>query len=268
MSLVLYHDTYICTSPSTEAAKAKGHLVFLHGWGMNSLVWDELIPLLNTDYDVTLIDLPGLGRSPIASGVYDLNTVTEQVLKVAPEKTIWIGWSLGALIVQHINALYPERLQKAFLIAGTPRFVANEQWPYAMPLNVFEKFQALLEEDWQGTLIRFLTLQCKGSESIKEDTRKLREYLFHHGLPANKALREGLNILKDNDLQHALKNNRNGLHFILGEYDTLIPSKVKTTLESMNEYITVDIISGASHVPHLSHPQQVHNCIRQYLERE
>ncbi len=259
--LSLYHDTYVAT-----AEKARGNLVLLHGWGMNSLVWDDLIPLLNTNYDVTVIDLPGMGRSPISSGDYDLNSITEQILSVAPEKAIWIGWSLGALIVQHINEIKPESIQQAFLIAGTPQFVASDEWIYAMPLDVFEKFQALLEEDWQGTLIRFLTLQCKGSESIKDDTKKLREYLFHHGLPATKALREGLNILKDNQLQDALKNNANSLHFILGEYDTLLPAKVKENLLSLNEHITVDVIAGASHVPHLSHAEQVNTCIRQYLE--
>jgi len=260
--LTLYHDTYKCA----KAEHAKGRLVFLHGWGMNSLVWDDLIPLLNRDYDVTVIDLPGMGRSPISSGEYNLESVSEQVISVTPEKAIWIGWSLGALIVQHINQIKPEKIQQAFLIAGTPQFVASEDWPYAMPLSVFEKFQALLEEDWQGTLIRFLTLQCKGSESIKEDTRKLREYLFHHGIPATKALREGLNILKDNRLQEAMKKNSRPLHFILGQYDTLIPAQVKESLIALNAEITVDVINGASHVPHLSHAEQTHACIRQYLE--
>jgi pimeloyl-[acyl-carrier protein] methyl ester esterase len=252
MSLAIYHDTYKC-----EGESSRGDIVLVHGWGMNSLVWDDLIPLLINHYQITVIDLPGMGRSPLPEGDYNLEFIVEKILELASIKATWIAWSLGALIVQKIALDYPERIEQGFLIAGTPKFVADGSWKWAMPLPIFEKFQALLEEDWQGTLIRFLTLQCKGSESIKEDTRKLREYLFHYGFPATKALREGLCILKDNDLRKRLKESVIPLHYILGEFDTLVPSAVEKELLSFSEKISVDVVKGASHVAQVSHPQQV-----------
>jgi pimeloyl-[acyl-carrier protein] methyl ester esterase len=264
MSLLPYYDTYKCEGFGEEE---KGHLVFLHGWGMNSLVWDDLIPLLIKEYQITLIDLPGMGRSPLPAGDYTLQTLSEQVLSVAPEKAVWVGWSLGALVLQNIALLHPEKIEKAVLISGTPKFVASEDWPNAMPLKVFEKFQTLLEEDWQGTLIRFLTLQCKGSESIKEDTRKLREYLFHYGLPATKALREGLNILKANDFREALKKLKPECHFILGEYDTLIPAIVESDFADFGvPPVNIHVIKGASHTPHISHPEKLSKIMRSVLQ--
>lgn len=252
MALEIYHDIYPC-----QGEKKFGHLVMVHGWGMNSLVWDDLIPLLLPCYDITIIDLPGMGRSPLPEGEYNLAFLVEKVLALAPAKAIWFGWSLGALVVQKIASQHPERIEQGFLIAGTPKFVASADWPLAMPLNVFEKFQALLEEDWQGTLIRFLTLQCKGSESVKEDTRKLREYLFHYGLPATKALREGLNILKQVDLRHELTQLSVPLTFMFGEYDVLVPNKAQTEIQTINSNIAVFLISGASHAAHISHPLAV-----------
>ncbi len=253
MCLALYHDTYRCQG-EVENPKT---IVLLHGWGMNSLVWDDLIPLLINDFQVCVIDLPGFGRSPISSGDYDLQSVMEQVLEVAPQNAIWIGWSLGGLLLQKIVLIYPERVEQGFLIASTPKFTASDDWSLAMPQATFEKFQSLLEEDWQGTLIRFLTLQCKGSESIKEDTRKLREYLFHHGLPATKSLREGLNILGDNDLREQLKEIKVPLVFILGQYDTLVPGALADTLDAAGEHVSVHVVEGASHAAHLSHADKV-----------
>jgi pimeloyl-[acyl-carrier protein] methyl ester esterase len=252
MSLVIYHDTYAC-----QSEKPIAKLVMLHGWGMNSLVWDDLIPLLIPHYEITIIDLPGMGRSPLPEGDYTIDFLVNKVLEVAPDKAIWFGWSLGALVVQKIALDFPKKIERAFLIAGTPKFVANESWPLAMPLTVFEKFQSLLAEDWQGTLIRFLTLQCKGSETIKEDTRKLREYLFHYGLPATKALREGLSVLKEVDFRSDLATLSVPIIFISGEYDTLVPAQVLADIKKLNAHISVHLVKGASHAAHISHAKEV-----------
>ena len=139
MELSLYHDTYPAGSQQA-GAEGPEEIVLLHGWGMNSLVWDELIPLLNEKYTITLIDLPGLGRSPMPGGEYTLDYLVEHVCKVAPSKAIWIGWSLGGLVVQRVCELSPERVSAAVVIAGTPRFVAGESWQKAMSEGVFQKF--------------------------------------------------------------------------------------------------------------------------------
>lgn len=254
MPLSLYHDTYQHTG--TDAAKDT--IVLLHGWGMNSLVWDGLIPYLIVDYDVCVIDLPGLGRSPMPQGDYTLDYLVQHVLAVAPQQAIWFGWSLGALVVQKIASQYPERITQSFLLAATPKFIASNDWPHAMPEAVFDTFYKLLLEDWQGTLIRFLTLQCKGSETVREDTKNLRESVFHYGLPAEKALREGLQILKDTDARKNLEKITQPCHFILGQFDTLIPMQVDSDLKKINPALICHRAHGASHVPHLSHPQQVY----------
>lgn len=253
MALTLYHDSY----KHTGTAEARATIVLIHGWGMNSLVWDELIPFLISDYQICVIDLPGLGRSPMPNGEYTLDYLIEHVLAVAPQKAIWFGWSLGALLVQKIAHEYPERITQSFLLAATPKFIASSDWSFAMPEAVFDKFYQLLLEDWQGTVIRFLTLQCKGSESIKEDAKKLRESVFYYGLPAEKALREGLQILKDSDLRKELAEITQPCHFILGQFDALIPAQVDTDLKKVNPLAFIHTLAGASHVPHLSHPKQV-----------
>lgn len=262
MSLSIYHDNYQCQGP-----QCRGQLVLVHGWGMNSLAWDDLIPLLIEDYQVCIVDLPGFGRSPLPEGEYNLDFLVDQVLSVVPDRAIWIAWSLGGLVAQKIALEHPSRIERAFLIAATPKFVADSTWPLAMPADVFEKFQALLEEDWQGTLIRFLTLQCKGSETIKEDTRKLREYLFHYGLPANQALREGLSILGEIDLRRDLSKLSVPLHFILGEYDTLVPIGVEERLLTLSELASVHIVKGASHAAHISHPEQVRSIFENQIRK-
>ena len=82
MALQLYHDIF----PANRDTDSAVDLVLLHGWGMSSLVWDEILPELLENFRVTVIDLPGFGRSPIPGGEYDLDYLSKHVLNVAPRK--------------------------------------------------------------------------------------------------------------------------------------------------------------------------------------
>ena len=188
-ALMLYHDTYGCTGGAGASAP---ELVLLHGWGLHSVVWDPVVPALLEHFQITVIDLPGLGRSPMPAGDYDLDYVIAHVLRVAPARAVWLAWSLGGEVATAIAARHPERVAALSLVASNPCFVQRGDWPAAMPESVFRQFRDLFDEDRDGTLIRFLSLQCRGSARMKEDIRFLQEIMYLQGLPAPKALRAGL----------------------------------------------------------------------------
>ena len=93
MPLSLYFDTYRCTGDIQQPKE----LILVHGWGMHSGVWDAIMPGLLQQFQVTVVDLPGLGRSPIPGGEYDLDYLTHHVLQIAPRNAVWVGWSLGGM---------------------------------------------------------------------------------------------------------------------------------------------------------------------------
>ncbi len=259
MSLMLYHDVYKSESENPLS------LVLLHGWGLNGLVWDDIMPLLLKQFEVTLIELPGFGRSPMPGGDYTLDYLTEHVLAVAPKRAIWMGWSLGGVVATHIAAQFPERVEALISVATNAKFVADESWHNAMPNADFEQFYSFLLEDWQGTLIRFLALQCKDSDTMREDVRKLREMLFFHGLPATKALRCGLDILRATDLRPALEKITAPILFVLGEKDNLVPMKVGSELKQVAAGSDVSVIGGAAHIPFISDPDLFMQAVDDFL---
>lgn len=250
MALTLYHDAYTHTGTHENPID----LVLLHGWGLHSLVWDAVIPALLEQFQVTVIDLPGFGRSPLPGGDYTLEYLVEHVLAVAPENAIWIGWSLGGMVAMRIAAQFPLRCKALITVASTPQFVADERWPVALKPEVLQGFRDMLEEDWEGTLIRFLALQCKDSDSMRDDVRTLKEILYFHGLPAQKALRGGLQILRDVRLLDELRNIECPTLHIFGEQDNLVPVGVSAALQSFQPGACTSIIKGASHVPQVSAP--------------
>lgn len=261
-ALMLYHDTYACTGPAGANAP---ELVLLHGWGLHSVVWDPVVPALLAQFQITVIDLPGLGRSPMPGGDYDLDHVIAQLLRVAPARAVWMAWSLGGEIATAIAARHPERVSALTLVASNPCFVQRPDWPAAMPESVFRQFRDFFEEDRDGTLIRFLSLQCRGSERMKEDIRFLQEIIYLQGLPAPKALREGLRLLGDLDLRDDFARLTQPVQAILGASDYLVPAVLGDALKRLRPALDLAVISGSGHAPFLAQPELFLQAFRDFV---
>lgn len=263
MALTLYHDIYKCTGV-TEGETAP-EMMLIHGWGLHGVVWDNIMPALLQHFQVTVVDLPGFGRSPIPGGEYNLDYLTEQVLKIAPKHAVWFGWSLGGMVALNAAINFPDRVQGVITVATTPKFIANERWPLALNGDVLSQFRALLIEDWEGTLIRFLALQCKDSTTIKDDIRFLKDIVFFHGQPSSQALRCGLDVLKDVDLLDGLSKIQMPALYLLGEKDNLVPVGISREIKKYQANADVAVIKGASHVPFISDQETFLSAVNDFL---
>ncbi|MBV1871203.1 MAG: pimeloyl-ACP methyl ester esterase BioH [Gammaproteobacteria bacterium] len=261
MALSLYYDTF----PANHNPESAVDLVLLHGWGMSSLVWDEIMPELLEHFRVTVIDLPGFGRSPIPGGDYDLDYLSKHVLNVAPKQAVWMGWSLGGMVAMSIAGSHPERVKGLISVTGTPSFITRDGWPYGMPAEEMEGFSTLVKEDSDGSLIRFLALQAKGSEKQREDIRKLKEMVYFHGIPAPQALRGGMDILCTADIRAMLPDIRCSCLFIYGENDQIVAANTAEGVRALMPGATISTMKGLSHIPFITDPDAFLKEIQEFL---
>lgn len=248
-ALVPFHNTYRSTRETPL-----GELVLLHGWGLHSIVWDDIMPGLLAHFQVTVIDLPGMGQSPLPSADYTLDFLVDQVAAIMPERAHVMGWSLGGLVALQLALRHPARVQSVVTTGTSPRFTAASDWPAAMAPEVLAKFAEVLREDEHGTLIRFLALNCKGSATLRDDVRKLKEILYFCGLPAGRALRGGLDILRDTDLRAELAQVHAPLLMLFGEQDHLVPAAVQADVRALHPAAALATLSELAHVPFISAP--------------
>ncbi|GHM54726.1 hypothetical protein ECZU51_33960 [Escherichia coli] len=154
------------------------HLVLLHGWGLNAEVWRCIDEELSSHFTLHLVDLPGFGRSR-GFGAMSLADMAEAVLRQAPDKAIWLGWSLGGLVASQIALTHPERVQALVTVASSPCFSARDEWPGIKP-DVLAGFQQQLSDDFQRTVERFLALQTMGTETARRDARALKKPFWRY----------------------------------------------------------------------------------------
>lgn len=261
--LTPFYNTYRCTGAAAEDAE---DLVLLHGWGLHSIVWDDVMPALLETFRVTVIDLPGMGQSPLPADEYSLDFISAHIEAVLPRKFHLLGWSLGGLVALALAAKIPERIQTLVTVACSPKYVVADDWLPAMPAAILDKFSQIYAEDNEGTLIRFLALNAKGSMTMKEDVKKLKDILFFCGLPAPRALREGLGILRDTDLRNTLAALTIPSLMIFGEQDQIVPVAVAAEIEARGYPVKISIIKGVSHVPFISAPDIFTEALREFWQ--
>ena len=230
------------------------HCVFVHGWAMNSAVWDNVLGQLPSWLQVSLLDLPGHG-SMAGTGFTSLDDLAQVLAASGNRPALWVGWSMGALAVMRLAELYPQRVAAALLVAANPCFVTRPGWETAVDAAVFEQFASDLARQQEKTLRRFLALQVKGVDDALSLVRQLQASLKARGNASMAALDSGLAVLLHSDLRASLKTVDAPLHWLLGGRDALVPAALAPVLEKDYGQKHVRVQADAGHAPFLSHPQ-------------
>lgn len=239
-------------------------LVLLHGWGMHGGIWAGVAERLAEHFTVHAVDLPGYGEEAAVSP-YGLEQLAASLARRFPGPVRVCGWSLGGMVAQRWAVDFPEQVKRLVLVASTPRFVSGGDWEHGVEPPLLEAFAAGLEGDYEGTLKRFLSLQAKGDEDVREVTRALRTSLFERGRPEAAALRGGLGILRDGDLRRDAGRIACPTLLVHGDRDTLTPLPAARWLEQALPDARLATIHGAAHAPFISHRDEFVRAVKEFL---
>lgn len=258
-------------------SQARTDLVLLHGWGMNSAIWQALPETLTSARRLHAIDLPGHGGAPFDQAPGDLDAWAEACLVQAPDRAVWIGWSLGGLVALQAalkvararaapaNAKHRQPIAALVLIAATPRFTQAADWRPAMPEATLAGFHDNLLADPELTLERFLVLQVRGAADARTTLRLIRTELAARPEPDPTALATGLKLLREEDLRGPLADIGAPSLWLFGERDTLVPAAVAERVLRLLPGARARVIEGAAHAPILSHPDASAEAIAAFL---
>lgn len=241
-------------------------LVLLHGWGLHSDVWAPLQERLEAAFRVTHIDLPGHGHSKDSQVPADLAGWSRAVRAVAPQRAVWLGWSLGGQVALRTALDAPERVAGLIAVASTPRFLSASDWPHGMAPETLEAFAGELAGDFRGTVEQFLSLQVQGAPDARAQLRELRAQVFRHGEPSHQALERGLAILRRTDLRAELRELRMPVLVLSGRLDRLTPPEAGRAMAEGAAAGAYHCFPRAAHAPFLSDPEPFVELIDEFIQ--
>jgi len=113
-------------------------LVLLHGVGLDHTVWQPVLAELGPTFEVSTPDLLGHGARPPAPVGTTLGTIADDVAAtIAPGSHI-VGFSLGALVAQHLALHRPELVASLTLVSSVCRRTPEEREAVLARLHVAE----------------------------------------------------------------------------------------------------------------------------------
>lgn len=240
-------------------------LVLLHGWGLNSGVFDQLVAQLSQNFSCYLIDLPGFGENadiPLTT----LEAAAQHIAEVIPDAAFVLGWSMGGLVATELALTYQNKVSKLVTVASSPMFVAQGTWAGIAP-KVLRLFESQLAHDYSTTLQRFLAIQAMGSPSAKSDILALRKSIQAYPDPCEASLLVGLKWLSEIDLRPRLKDIKQPTLRMYGRLDALVPHAVIAEIHALHPNAESYVFEHVSHAPFMTQLNEFVGQLTNFLQK-
>lgn len=241
----------------------KPTVVLLHGWGVNHGVWQGVADALQDSVQLYTPDLPGFGLCRTYPQPYTLNAVVEQLAAEIPAQSVVCGWSLGGVVAIALAARYPDKVKQLGLIASSPCFIAQQNWP-GMAMPVLTQFASALSENIALTIERFLAIQALGSSSARHDIKALKQAIMAYPMAEPAAIAGALELLKS-DLRQEFASLQQPIAGYYGRLDSLVPVAVVEPLQLLQPQAEFCIAAHASHAPFVSHLDEFCQWLTRWL---
>lgn len=148
----------------TRTGGTKPPMILLHGITDLGLCWTPVAEIMESDYDVIMVDFRGHGLSDAPEIGYDLTTYAQDIHGIIQgldlREPVILGHSLGAIAALAFAGLYPD-IPKAILLEDPP--------PWWMPST--DTPEALAEQA-QGMRDRIISNNSKTHEQLLEENRE------------------------------------------------------------------------------------------------
>ncbi len=224
-------------------------IVLFNGWGMSSDSWQALVPELTALTEVIVLEL---------GEVSDLQQLTQEVLDIIPERSVLLGWSLGGMLATHIALYHPARVTALVTLASNLQFVANSQWPWAMPKVTFDAFYQSYADNPPSTLKRFCRLISQGDQSLREQKHFLHSLISSQPEPSRKGGLTGLDLLASISHVNIIGQLACPALHLYGEQDQLVPVEAAKQIREClggDSRQRIEVLANYGHLLHYPSPR-------------
>lgn len=236
-------------------SKKDGAIIFIHGSGEHSFVWDSQIKDLDVDLNLIAIDLPSHGKSDEYDDL-NLNTYVEvvrQLIDVLQLKGITLcGHSLGGAIAQQYYLKYRDNVKGLILCSTGAKL---RVLPVILE-NTLHNFDTFLNNIPIGAFYRKTKEKIK--KSYVEEVSKIEPKVVH----------TDFKICDNFDVIDKVGSIDVPCLIVVGDADKLTPVKYAEFFNKKIEDSTLKIIEKAGHSVMIEKPDKVNNAIKTFIKNK
>jgi len=228
-------------------------VVFIHGSGGNSCLWQKVIAGFTKEYHSLAIDLPGHGASQ-GQGMKRISDYREFLKDfidvLGLKKFVLGGHSLGGGIVQDFALHYPDRV-RAILLIGTGARLR------VLP-EALERFRQMAEGKIEPKFEPWAFADGASAEALAEGEREwamTSSWVRYYDLVAC----DQFDIMKD------VEKIRLPTLLVCGREDRLTPAKYSEYLKNKISGSKMEVIEGAGHMVMSENPEALSKGILAFL---
>lgn len=218
-------------------------VVILHGWGQDSSDWAVFKKMLEKDFSVVALDLPGFGEELLEDKNWTIpdyaDWVTSRLGEIQGDKII-LGHSFGGRIASYIASNRPKWL-KGLILYGAPCV-------YRPSLQI--KIKIRLAKILRGLNMRKL-FAVKNTELANADGAGLGK-VFRNAVPFDQT--ESLSQIAVPTL------------LVWGEYDSTVPLLIARRIQTLITTSKLAIIDQVGHNAHLENPYLFYGIVKNFIK--
>lgn len=226
-------------------------LYLLPGTMCNEKLWIALLPYLHRSLELVYLDIPrGKNFDELAIHYNDL---------LGNDKINLIGFSLGGYIASYFATLYPERIEKLFVISNSPTRLPVDELSQRSDILKFVKaygYKGIGRNkvaglfDVKNQQSRFIDLILEMDSELGED-----EFISQYQHTSARA-----------DLARMISQLQLHAHFYYSENDRLVNSQWLNELTNLTPNVAVISTPGSGHMLPLEKPRELAEHINSWLK--
>lgn len=243
------YDTYGTSDNATIPC------VLIAGWSANSDIFDWLMPGLAQYFQVYSVNCSNLPET-LEQAVDEL---AEQLNFDQP--ALIIAWSLGGNFALDLAYRYPEKVKNLCLLATTPCFIANKDWPHGVEKAAFERLHNSVKNKPEYALQQFDRLQVQGDDDAQALGKALNDYRQQSKAWSTEDLQRGLDYLASCDQRGLLAKIQQTQLWCFGENDAVVSFSTARAVQKLAPKATLIPVKNSGHLPFLKRPDQVFSAL-------
>ncbi|MFQ6678610.1 MAG: alpha/beta fold hydrolase, partial [Fidelibacterota bacterium] len=235
------------------------HIYFIHGAGGRADQWLHQVEYFKDQYQITLVDLLGHGRSPKEKMGYTFSELFKDVEAVFQEnkctKNIIIAHSYGVAFALHLFLSNTSEIQKLILIGANQPRLSSGAGIWNLPAFILEWMRPIFSKGF-----------VKGAfhpKTNQEFVKKEQSISDNNPMFVMKQLIKGMREMPGLDLG----NIPIPILIINGEADGLTPVSGAKELSTLLPKAELIVVEKASHLVMMEQPETVNKLIRDFINQ-